>query len=88
MSVTSYRFRAAAITELMRHAGLTASELARRIGLSRQAVWAYGAGVTTPQFATVLKLSEVAGEPLSFFIERLDAREPGEAGQLTQRVDS
>ncbi len=70
MMASEKRFRPGSIGELLSCSGLSASELGRRIGVSRQAIWAYREGVTTPQFATVLKLAEVGGKPLDFFIER------------------
>ena len=56
------------MAELLSLTGLSVSELARKVGVSRQAIWAYGAGVTIPQFATVLKLADVGEKPLSFFV--------------------
>ena len=77
MIVSEKRFRAAAIRELMSCAGLSASALSRKIGVSRQAIWAYSEGVTTPQFATVLKMADAFGKPLDFFVEQ--------AGQDTEK---
>ena len=69
MIATEKRFRAAAVPELMRSEGLSPSELAGRLGLTRQAIWSYGAGVTTPQFATILRMAELFGRPLDFFVD-------------------
>ena len=70
MARTSKRFRSSAVTELMREHDLSLGGFGRRIGVTRSAVWSYVSGVTTPQFATVLKMAGVFDRPLDFFIER------------------
>ena len=84
MSTTEKCFRPGAIRELMESTGLSASELARKIGRSRQAVWAFSEGITTPQFATILKLADIGGRPLSFFIEERSPRSPAELDKAIQ----
>lgn len=70
MTKNMSRFRPTSVVELMESSGLSASALARAVGVSRQAVWAYSAGVSMPQFATVLRMAEVFDKPLDFFVER------------------
>ena len=64
------QFRRSAIAELLRSQDISASELARRIGVSRQVVSMYRSGRKTPQLATVLRMSTAFDKPLDFFIER------------------
>ena len=66
------RFRRLAIADLLNDEDIAASELARRIGVSRQVVSAYRAGATAPRFSTVLRMSEAFNKPLDYFIERDD----------------
>lgn len=63
------RFRRSAIADLLRAEGISASDLARRIGVSRQVVAAYRAGNKTPQLQTVVAMSEEFNQPLDFFVE-------------------
>ncbi len=72
--------------ELMESAGLSASALGRAVGVSRQAVWAYSAGVSMPQFATVLRMAEVFDKPLDFFVEPVGGVKHD--NEATQRVAS
>lgn len=77
------RFRPEAIRELMRRDGMTASEFARRIGVSRQLVSAWLIGMTQPQFATVLRLCRLFNVAAEFFAEGLPERSKGSKRKVT-----
>lgn len=55
----SGQFRSSAIEELCRRDGISPSEFARRVGVSRQLVSRWMLGHCEPQFRTVLRLCEV-----------------------------
>lgn len=63
-------FRQAAIGELLGEHGVSTCEFAERIGVSHQVVSEYRSGRKTPQLATVLRMVDVFGKDLEFFVER------------------
>jgi len=63
------RFRVAAIPEIMEERGLTPGDFATLLGVTRQSVGSYLAGVSIPQLGTLLAMCEVFHKPLAFFVE-------------------
>jgi Zn-dependent peptidase ImmA (M78 family)/DNA-binding XRE family transcriptional regulator len=58
------------LTEARQAARLTQTELAGRIGVSRQAVSAYELGAKAPEPSTMRKLAGALGQPVAFFTKR------------------
>lgn len=55
------------LTEARQAARLTQTELAGRVGVSRQAVSAYELGTKAPEPSTMRKLANALGQPVAFF---------------------
>ena len=70
------RFRSEAIQQLMDREGLTRTEFAERIGVSRQLVATWASGWVQPQFRTVLELCAEFDVDPSFFAEGLPEKPP------------
>lgn len=56
--------------------GFNLSELAEKVGVSRQSVSKYESGMSQPTNQTVLKISDVTGFPLKYFYKNKNFEEP------------
>lgn len=71
------------ISEARVAAGLSQSELARRLGIKPQSVQAWESGVSAPRARRLSQVAEVLGVPESFFFqEAKEARERAEPGGM------
>ncbi|QZN94137.1 helix-turn-helix domain-containing protein [Symbiopectobacterium purcellii] len=71
-----YKTSAQKITQVLYEKGWNRSELARRMGLSVQAVQQWAAGATKPNGKNLTKLAETTGKPEHwFFIESSEEQE-------------
>jgi len=75
------RFRPDAVRELLERDGLSLSEFARRLGISRQRAHAWLGGTISPQFPMVLRMcAEFSVDPM-FFAEGI----PEPVGNTTEK---
>jgi len=66
-------FQPARVTELRKGLGLTRPQLARKLGVCRQLVWAWEEGVHVPSSTPLMRLARLTGANLeSFFADRQD----------------
>ena len=64
------------IAKARKAAGLTQSELARRLGIRPQSVQSWEAGITAPRARRLTQVAEVLGVPEAFFFEEADTENP------------
>lgn len=76
------------ITKARVAAGLTQSELARRLGIRPQSVQSWEAGLTAPRARRLTQVAEVLGVPEAFFFEPEEqATEVGSIeGEMASRI--
>jgi transcriptional regulator with XRE-family HTH domain len=67
-------------------AGLTVSEVARRLGVSRPVIHRWWSGEQCPGCGTLLAYARVVGKPVSYFLKPAEGEEPGEGGEQEQEL--
>lgn len=74
------------ITKARTHAGLNQSELAQKMGLSRNTLGRWESGANTPTEKNLQALAEATGVPVEWFYQDIPASPPEATSALPDRI--